>query len=212
MAPTTPRLYGRTVESIFGMRWPGQMDIVFGREDAPEQPGYPNILAKYSRAREMALTGGYDALLTVEADMVVPPITLERLTLVEADVAYGLYCSRHGRYQWLAYLVVQERGGTSITVRRDLMESAWGRVIEVQGVGLGCTLIWRRVLEQIPFRCPTIRVANDWYFALDCLAAGVVQKCDCGVVCGHITQEPSPRVVWPTIDDPERHYRFEFLG
>lgn len=212
VAPSTPKIFGRTMQSIFAMHWTGPLDVVFGREDEPERRGYLNVLDKYNRARDLFLAGPYDAMLTVEADMIVPEVTLERLTRVDADVAYGLYCSRHGRYQWLAYLHLIERAGVSITVKPDLMRESWGRVIETRGVGLGCTLIWRHVLERIPFRCPDVKVANDWYFSLDCQQAGFVQKTDCGVVCGHITMEPSPRVIWPTIDDPERHYRFEFLG
>jgi hypothetical protein len=215
VAPTTPKIYGRTVQSIFGMRWPAPIDVVFGREDAPDpgRAGYLNVLDKYVHAREMALEGGYDALLTIEADMVVPPMALARLSQVQADVAYGLYCSRHGNFPWLAALALHERSAVFLsTARPDLMSRVWGRVIETKGVGLGCTFIWRHVLERIPFRCPDVKVANDWYFALDCQAAGFTQKTDCGVVCGHITMTPTPRVIWPTPDDPERHYRFEFLG
>ena len=140
VAPTTPKVYGRTVQSIFGLYWPAPLDVVFGREDHPdpERAGYLNVLDKYDRAREMALAGGYDALLTIEADMIVPPLALARLARVEADVAYGLYCSRHGRLAWLAALALHERSAVFLsTARPDLMSRVWGRVIETQGVGPG---------------------------------------------------------------------------
>ncbi len=160
----------------------------------------------------MALDSGYDALWTVEADMIVPPDALRRLAAVDADVAYGLYVSRHGRLQWLAYLSVTEHSGTSISVLPERAREAWGKVIETQGAGMGCTLIHRHVLEAIPFRrISGTQLANDWYFSLDCIAHGFRQAHDMGCVCGHIQGLPSPKIYWPDPDD-ERLIRVEFLA
>ena len=72
----------------------------------------------------------------------------------------------------------------------------WGNVIDTTGVGLGCTLIRREVLEAIPFRVVDKWIANDWYFALDVAEKGFTQAHDCGVVCGHID---GYRVLWPDV-------------
>jgi hypothetical protein len=211
MAPKRPKLYARTVQSAMNVIWDAPIEYMFGREDETNgDTPYINILKKYNHARDMALKGGYDALWTVEADMIVPPITLERLTRVEADVAYGLYASRHGHRRWLAFFDIAETYGVSVSDDVINAREAWGQVIETQGVGLGCTLIWRHVLEEIPFRCPSEEVANDWYFSLDCKTKGFVQKHDLGVVCGHIIGPPSPKIVWPDPDHP-RLTRIEFF-
>lgn len=210
MAPKRPKLYARTIQSAMNVIWDAQIEYVFNREDNPTELPYDNICKKYNQARSMFLAGNYDALWTVEADVIVPPLTLERLTRIEADVAYGLYVSRHGNHRWLAFTHIGERIGISVSDDRINAEAAWGQVIETQGVGLGCTLIWRHVLEKIEFRHPSSETANDWFFSLDCQQLGFVQKHDLGVVCGHIVGPPSPKILWPDPEDRFLH-RVEFF-
>lgn len=215
LAPTPPIVHDRALASIFALRWMQPADIVFGRADTRKYPDpqsrNTNITAKYNRARDLALSGGYDALLTVESDMIIPPLALERMSRIDADVVYGLYVSRHGKHVWLAFsdLTGREGGkyaGMSFSNDPDLCREAWGSVVETAGVGLGCTLIRRRVLEAIPFRNPDGMVANDWHFALDVKAAGFRQVHDCGVVCGHIGDDvgalgtTANAAYWPTED------------
>lgn len=210
MAPKRPKVYARTIQSIMNVIWNVEIDYLFGREDDPLENPYDNICKKYNRARQAALDGGYDALWTVESDVIVPPITLQRLTRVEADVAYGLYVSRHGNHRWLAFTNISDITGISVSDDRINAQESWGQVIETEGVGLGCTLIRRNVLEKIKFRHPSSEVANDWFFALDCKFHGFTQKHDLGVVCGHITPDPSPKILWPDPNEP-RLFGIEFF-
>lgn len=211
LSPTPPRVYDRTMQSIMSMNWCEPLDIVYGRQDMEKHPGSNggnhNLLEKYQQARRLALYGGYDALLTVESDMILPRLTLERLTRIEADIAYGLYVSRHGNHCWLAFSEIADNFiGESFSNDPELCQTAWGNAIETYGIGMGCTLIWRRVLECIDFRLPNPAVANDWFLALDAKAAGFSQVHDCGVVCGHIDASPECKVLWPT---PDGGYREE---
>lgn len=199
--PSQPRIRPETVESLGGLRWHGPLDLLFGREDAPERGGYENILAKYQRARETFLGGGYEAMLTVEADMIVPALALERLTRLECDVAYGLYISRHGTRRWLAMMSIEGARGLSLSEQPEKARKLWGSAVVTKGAGLGCTLIHRRVMEQIPFRREEGGAACDWAFAKDCEAAGLRQMHDLGVACGHITDNGT--ALWPDIDSPE---------
>lgn len=81
------------------------------------------------------------------------------------------------------------------------MKEVWGKVAETKGVGMGCTLIHRNVLEAIEFRnAPNDEVADDWLFSLDCVEHGFKQMHDFGVVCGHIM--PDGNVVWPNPQSP----------
>ena len=212
--PLKPQVQPRTLESIFAMSWGEPAEVVFGRYDRPRMPDraavHEDITRKYNDARRMTLDGGYDALLTIEADMIVPEITLQRLALAPADVVYGLYVGRHSRHPWLAF---QELGGldgrytgASFSKNPEICVQAWGNVVESKGVGMGCTFIRRNVLEQIEFRCaPDQKVANDWMFALDVDAMGFSQAHDCGVVCGHID---GMYIYWPA---PDGKFRQEFL-
>jgi len=186
------------------MEWEGPSELLFLRDDVPlggERTinGYDNVCEKYQWARRVALDGGYDALLTVEADMIVPEHTLARLSQVDADVAYGLYASRHGRTQWVCATELGKMTAQWLSQDHYRAKQAWGQVIESGGVGMGCTFIRRRVLEAIPFRREPGLLANDWYFALDVREAGYRQVHDLGVVCGHITGKPSPRIIWPDV-------------
>lgn len=197
MAPKTPKVYARTVTSLFRLEWSGEMEIVFGREDEPRQSKYGNLAAKHNRARHMALDGGYDALLFVENDMILPPDALTKLAAVKADVAYGLYVNRHGWRKWLAYTYIDDLGGVSLSDDKDKARAAWGKVIDTVGAGMGCTLIRRNVLEHIWFRVPPgERAADDWQFAIDCQAAGFRQAHDLSVHCGHIVPG-NAHILWP---------------
>jgi hypothetical protein len=172
-----------------------------------------NITRQYNKARAMVLAGGYDALLCVESDMIVPPDTLTRLVACESDVAYGLYVFRHTKHTWSAYTSLADATGRSLSDDADEARSKWGAVLDVAGVGLGCTLVKRNVLEQIDFRlAPDApdKTACDWLFSIDCQANGFAQRCDTGLVCGHQSYKPYPMVLWPDIT-AEKLYRRESL-
>ena len=53
-------------------------------------------LRQSTMKRSMALAGGFDALLLVENDMILPPDALLKMAAVDADVVCGLYVNRHG--------------------------------------------------------------------------------------------------------------------
>lgn len=174
-------------------------------------PDYRNVLAQYVRAREMALAGGYDALWIIEHDMWAPNDALQKLWDAltpghypvatgeggPAGVAYGVYLFRHGpgmlnAWEWrpgMAELpghprlakLGQPLAGYRLTLARQ------AQITRVSGVGFGCMLIRREVLEQVPFRSaqPDEDYAPDVPFALDCLTAGVKAVAHFGVLCGH---------------------------
>lgn len=225
--PSYPRLWGRTVQSIFRLEWDKPLDWMFSANDNPHKQPYENVTHNYNRARARVLEGGYDALLTIESDMIVPDFALRALVQADVDVAYGLYVWRHGRRKWSAYSEIGETAGKSVSDNAEYARSIWGQIIPVEGVGLGCTLIYRDVLEAVPFRLyaedDILRTTDgeyrldkhkafccDWLFALDCLEIGAIQKCNTAVVCGHCSYQPWPQIIWP---DPqqEKLYRIESL-
>lgn len=161
-----------------------------------------SVLEKFQNGRRLFLAGDYDAMLTIEYDNIVPSDALQKLSKVDADVAYGLYCARVSP-RWLAFWRLFENSGITYSKDEPTAESAWGNVIETQGVGFGCTLIHRHVLESIPFRIVNGHpCANDWHFSLDCIKAGYRQKHDCSVIVGHIISQNPREVVWPIADYP----------
>src|SRR5512139_3881504 len=161
------------------------------------------------------IDGGYDYLLTVESDMIIPPDTLTRLMALDAGVAYGLYVHRHTRHNWSAYTSLKSKEGHSLSVDPDAARSAWGTVMDVAGVGLGCTLISKNTLKRIPFRLfsdAPDKTACDWAFAFDCAIQGISQRCDLGVVCGHQSYTPYPMIIWPDPNEPNLYRRESLPG
>lgn len=163
------------------------------------EPPYANITANYEAARRAALDRGSAALLCVEADVIPPVDALDLMIRASADVTYGLYVWR-GQRLWSAYSAVGQDDGLSLSADPVRAQRAWGRIIDVEGVGLGCTLIRRHVLETISFRY-VVRNSRefscDWTFAMDCRRLGFRQQAHLGVVCGHILHGPSGGVIWP---------------
>lgn len=176
-----------TIQSVKGQHFDGGWQYETGWHNPYGDNDLRNVRAQMARAREMALDGGYDALLSVEHDMQIPPDALQRLWDTGAPVAYGAYLFRHGTE--VLNLTEKYPGkprniGESLSCRRSRLRGALARgpVIEVSGVGFGCTLIRREVLKRVPFREDH---GTDLAFAQDCLRAGIRQVADLRVVCGH---------------------------
>jgi hypothetical protein len=210
LAPNRPRIYARTITSLFTLNYKPYVDIVFGKQDEiitsdhNHDNKYANIRDKHNHARDIVLNNDYDAVLFVENDMIIPEDALDRLLEVNADVAYGLYISRHGWRRWLAFKSISDIAGVSFSNDPQYAKQQWGNVVTTEGVGMGCTLIKRNVLERISFRThPENLVADDWMFAIDCKDNGFIQKHHLGVVCGHIT--PTGEILWPTNTNDTLH-------
>ena len=204
-------LYKRAWLSWYAIDWDGQIDYyqMIGGDHNPVP--YNNITKKFNDARTAMLCGDYDALMTIESDTIVPKDALRRLIAVDADVAYGLYTFRHGFPFWNAFTTVRADKGFPINVDPDAAKAAWGKVIDVEGVGNGCTLIQRHVLEAVEFSwSPGEFGCCDWHLSLDCQRLGFTQKCDLGLICGHIAVDPIYRVLWPD-PDAKGLYRTEIL-
>lgn len=227
------RLYGKALQSIMRLEWDGRLDITIVKGDDVQTPRdkqarFEAVARKYEHGRQLALAGDYDAMLCIEDDMIVPADTVQRLAAVDADVAYGLYCWRNsGWHKWNAYTELSSDHGTSLSDDRQAAQAAWGQVVTVDGIGQGCTFVHRRVLETITFHT-YLKACSDWGLALDCKRLGFRQKCDLGVVCGHMTTDSfgeitpplapnvqmPPRIIWPDpdFDNVGRMYRVEYLA
>jgi hypothetical protein len=177
--------------------------------EAPEDKEHGNraVLRQYAQAREIFLAGPWDAMLTLEDDIIIPEDAIVRLAAAlesrEASIAYGLYTWRRSGHPWNAYHTLRATSGESYS-RRPEHARALARgelIVDVQGLGMGCTLIRREVIELGPFRLSSDeRAAPDWQMALAAQAAGMRQVCDLGLRCGHVDMRGAYRIYWP---DPE---------
>jgi hypothetical protein len=173
-------------------------------EERPPAERWADVTRKYQIGRQMALDGGYDAMLCIEDDQIVPPDALRKLVACDADIAYGLTVTRREPHLWAATIVCGPNDGDyeSYDMRPDAMRAAWGRVVPVIGCGLYCTLIRRHVLEALPFELRGSRCC-DFYHAYDAYRAGYTQLCDTTITCGHVMEDG--RVVYPDVDSRFRY-------
>lgn len=178
----------------------GCASIVIETASSSNMNRLDDLCWKHNEARRLTLAGGYDALLHIDADMIVPIDTVDRLSRVPADVCYGLYVSRRDPWRWLCF--------TDRAMNMTLNERlpAAGEWQESYGAGMGCTLIHRHVLEQMYFR-HNGHTGSDWWFAVDCANTGIRQMHDLGCVCGHIRHDG---VAWPDPTAPDK-FRIEQL-
>lgn len=183
--------------------------ICWGQDARPEETRFEAVTRKYQYLRAVFLAGPYDALLTVEQDMLLPPDTLLRLrTLLEqgADIAYGLYVWRYeGHHWWNAHpkLSLHDDGHrfASLSHYPDQARQLWGTCARVAGLGLGCTLLSRQTVARLPFRQLRYDHSCDTALALDAQEAGLTQVADLGCVCGH--RIDATRVIWPDPTEPD---------
>ena len=198
-------LYKRTKSSM--ERLDG--DVAYS-QDNPFDNARDNIAHNYNLARDYVLEHDYDALLTVESDMIIPENALKLMLELEADVVYGLYPFRKGG-TWNCFTRIDRKTATRLTsLDKSIQRGAWGSVIESEGMGTGCTLIHRHVLEAIPFRVVEDRLNHDWVFALDVKNEGFTQMHDLRFLCGHIDEQfHDPCVMYCDLDEG---VRFEYQG
>lgn len=188
---------------------------LWGGDIRPGETRFQAVTRKYQELQRVFLAGPWDALLTVEQDMLIPPHALTSLTRLiadGADVAYGLYVWRYEEQLWWnAHPKIEaDAEGMpwfwSLTQYPEQARQHWGQPVIVAGLGMGCTLFSRHALARIPFRQGRADHCCDTTFALDAGAEGLIQIADLSVACGHYMGRD--RIVWP---DPEAEglYRIE---
>jgi hypothetical protein len=179
--------------SIEAQQTTHEWEWVIDADDPFPPPDHRNVLAKYQRAQRLALAGGYDALVTVEHDMVLPPDALQKLAdTTGAGVVYAPYVLRHGNYSLSTWQYCGENSlGMSLTLYpRELARYRQAGVGRISGCGWGCTLIHRNVLERIPLHSGNgSNPTGDIQFAMDCLRAGVIAYGRFDIPCGHFNTE-----------------------
>lgn len=153
-------------------------------------PDHRNVLHQYQQARAEFLAGEWSALLTVEHDNVLPDSgAVGRLMDTPGDIVYAPYVLRHGApllntWQYIG----NRRAGDSLTKHPDELAKARAKNIwRVSGIGMGCTLFRRHVLEALKFReSSSLNPCPDLSFADDALRVGFVSYARFDVPVLHI--------------------------
>lgn len=180
--PVIPEVKAAIESQLNGAEW------VLGHENPFPAPDNRNVLAQYTKAWELA--ADYDALLTIEEDIWIPPNAIQELLEIEADVVYGVYQFRAWPLinAW-RYTGPNEMGQSLTCFPEELaLCRNWGTAV-VSGVGLGCTLIRKPALLAATPRPGMNGNACDIPLAADWLKAGLKQMANFNVVCSHWTDD-----------------------
>lgn len=176
--------------AIQAQNFKGQQRWIVG-EDNPYPIGdLRNVVHQFQAGRAQFLSTNADALLLVEHDNILPDAdAAQRLYDTPADIVYGCYMLRHGSNVLNVWRYEGDRNlGQSWTLYPDEFRSvrAQADVVRVSGVGFGCVLIRRQIVENYPFRPgePTA-YAPDIPFAMDVLRAGIVSVARLDVAVDH---------------------------
>ncbi len=155
--------------SIGLQRIDGTFEHRLGLVNPFEIGDHRNVLAQYQAIQAEFLAGNWDALLTVEHDHMLPDSdAVQRLLETNADLVYAPYVLRTSRtlslWQWRSHGLGASLSGHPHELAAARQERVW----RVAGVGFGCTLIRRAVLEMIPLHesgprdaCPDLALAKD---------------------------------------------------
>jgi hypothetical protein len=180
------------------------------REAGHDVVGY-NIRATYlARGRNVAVKEFLadefqpDYLWFLDSDVVAPVQAGPRLLSAQKDIVSGLYVQKHfphvpEAYRWedQAYLPVAPEIASALRSAEVGMQPGMvghnPLLMRVDGVGAGCLLIHRRVLERLGKGCfgPTESgMGEDLWFCKQAQEAGFDIWLDFGVICGHLALRP----------------------
>lgn len=146
--------------------------------------GLSLVYAAREQAAKYLLESGCDSLLFIDSDMVVPMDLVPRLIEADKDIVSGLAFKRVPGYEPCIFKKC-DREGTEFYL--DYPKG----LIEVQGVGMACTLIKRKVFEilQTPYFFPMPNIGEDLAFCVRAREAGFRIFCDTELICGHCNAE-----------------------
>lgn len=181
--PTIPNLRSEVVEGLLSQA--EFTDVMFTRDNPYLSSVRYNIQLNYEKMRLLALREGYDKVMIVENDMLIPPDAVKKLLEVPAPIVSGLYALRHGANVPNVMRVVGEPYSW-----RELKQKPV--VFEVQGGCMGCLLVDRTALD-FSFLL-TENQAPDIPWMRYCVGRHkMMARLD--VQCGHV--EPNGNILWP---------------
>ena len=178
--PTFETITPDTFKSIYGLRgcdYLPQFDFV---------RGYDCARARNEICRE-AIRDGFDYVLMVDSDIVLPDTTLEHMLEDPVPVLLGCYAQKSDPSNAELF-----KAGTRDFVNRFRWDEVPQGRFDVKGGGFGCALIDVGLLEKLG--SPWFRyveydngdmLSEDLYFCDRCAQTGVPVTADGRVRCGH---------------------------
>ncbi len=144
-------------------------------------------------ARKIAIDEGYDYLLSLESDVMVPPNIVQLLLEGARDVITALYFigdrSKNIRVPCVTLPEFKKEYGyfgTRVLTAEEYPQFLHKGQQRVQAGGMGCCLMYRKVFLQIPFSYEVgLKGHPDIYFFNDCFRLRIPVYVDTDIVLDH---------------------------
>lgn len=152
--------------------------------------GYDCAKARNEIARK-ALSGGFEHILMVDSDVVIPPDTLEIMRSAPTDICFGIYPRKNTKTGETELFKDGTFDFKNRFTMKDLEDLENPRIL-VKGGGFGCALIKTDVFNNIPYPWfEFISYENNTFLSEDlcfCMKASFRYElfADTRVKCGHI--------------------------
>ena len=152
--------------------------------------GYDCAAARNEIAR-LTQREGYDYVLMVDSDTVIPPDTLEVMLDPPADVVLGVCPRKNTKDGKTAIIRAGTRGYHDSYYYGDLPETR----TKVKGGGFACALVRANVFTRLdpPWfqyvtNADSSTLSEDYYFCQNCASYGVDVWVEPRVRCGHLAR------------------------
>jgi len=169
-------------------------EVALFHDTAPEEcEVVPRIAQAREEMRLAFLKTGCTHLYFHDSDMVPPADIVTRLLAHNRDIASGFYLIRTHSEPLAPVMLEVQQGRKGIHLGQAGIFTE-GDTQEVLGVGMGCMLIRREVLEKVGFREPATythdRPAEDYQFCLDAVESGFQKPLiDLTLPCWHVDSD-----------------------
>lgn len=151
---------------------------------------FARMAISHQDCRQTAIEGDFDYLLHLETDVFPQADIIEKLLEQQKDVIGAVYYIDQGKYRkpMILKLIEAAPNGFNMVKMAPNEDIGFmdGTIKRVGSVGLGCVLISKKVLQQIPFRSNSGEdAAPDTFFALDCFKKKIDIYAHTGCVARH---------------------------
>lgn len=156
--------------------------------------GYDCATARNKIAQE-AIDGGFDYVLMVDSDIILPQDTIDFLIQDAPDICVGVYPRKNTNCGQTELFKFSEKDYLDRFTFDDLSQYADYDRIMVKGSGMGCALIKTEVFSRLPY--PWFRyvqynngdvLSEDLFFCDVARKNGLNILADMRVKCGHLVR------------------------
>jgi FkbM family methyltransferase len=181
--PTAKYIEVQTFKSLWDLTVPEGYELDFRYSFGYSISQIRNLIADWAK--------GYDYLMSVDSDIVLPKDVLIKMLGADKDIVSGLYIQRIPGTQTVELYMDTPNGGCT-NIPYSLLEGKG--VVEIAACGMGCALIKGEVFRKMEYPHFLYKealdhrntVSEDVYFCMKARSIGFKVWADTSIKCDHI--------------------------